>query len=161
MPVLQTGNLGIAAGVDFRNLPYRRKPDAVIDNTKNPALLGEMFADMDNDGSYNFDYLNTQRWHNMAWCFYRLGPGSVVPLHADHFINYMKYYQIQDKSKIARMLVFLEDWKPGHYFEADGQSFTQWKSMDYVMWSHDTPHLGGNMGNQTRYTVQITGIPIL
>ena len=59
------------------------------------------------------------------------------------------------------MLVFLEDWKPGHYFEADGQSFTQWKSMDYVMWSHDTPHLGGNMGNQTRYTVQITGIPIL
>jgi hypothetical protein len=157
MPVLQTGNLGIAVGVDFHNLPYRRKPDAVIDNMNNPAVLGEMFADMDNNGTYNFDYLNTQGWNNMAWCFYRLNPGCVVPKHVDHFINYMKYYKIQDRSKIVRMLVFLQDWKSGHYFEANDQSFTHWRAMDYVMWSNDTPHLGGNLGDEPRYTVQITG----
>jgi len=25
------------------------------------------------------------------------------------------------------------------------------------MWSNDTPHLGGNLGNEARYTIQITG----
>jgi hypothetical protein len=54
-------------------------------------------------------------------------------------------------------LVFLEDWKSGHYFEANNQSFTHWQAMDYVMWSNDTPHLGGNLGDEARYTVQITG----
>ncbi len=157
MSIIKTGNLGISLSVDFHNFPFQRQPDAVIDNMKTPSLLGEMFSDKDNDGSYNFDYLNTEGWNNMAWCFYKLSPGCIVPLHIDHFINYMKYYKIKDRSKIVRTLIFLEEWKLGHYFEADGKLFTNWKAMDYVTWSHDTPHLGGNLGKQNRYTLQITG----
>jgi len=156
MPILQTGNLDIAVGVNFHHLPYSRKPDAVIDNMNNPALLGEMFADIDNNGIYNFDQLNTQGWHNMAWCFYRLNAGCVVPPHVDHFINYTKYYKIEDRTKILRTLIFLEDWKFGHYFKADDTSFTHWRTMDYVAWSHDTIHSGSNTGDDIMYTLQIT-----
>lgn len=157
MPVLQTGNLDVELGVDFHLLPYRRKADAVIDNMNNPAVLGEMYADMDNDGRHDFGHLNRWAWKNMAWCFYRLNPGCLVPGHVDHFANYMKYYNIADRGRIVRSLVFLEDWKSGHYFEAGGQAFTKWRAMDFVTWSHDTYHLGGNLGTEIRYTVQLTG----
>lgn len=157
MPITKVGNCSIALDFDFKHLPYAKKPDAVIDATKNPQLLGEMFGDMDNDGSYNFDHLNFLHWNNFAWCFYKLLPGTLVPIHEDHFINYMKYYRLSDKAKISRCLLFLEDWKPGHYFEAEARSFIKWKAMDYVVWTHDTPHLGMNAGREDRYTLQITG----
>jgi len=157
MSIIKTGNLGLVLSVDFYNFPFKRQPDAVIDNMKTPSLLGEMFSDKDNDGSYNFDYLNTQGFNNMAWCFYKLNPGCIVPQHVDHFINYMNYFKIKDRSKIVRTLIFLEDWQFGHYFEADEKVFKNWKAMDYVTWSHDTPHLGGNLGKKTRYTLQLTG----
>lgn len=157
MPIIQTGNLDMTLKLDYTKLSYVRKKDAVIDNVSNQNVLGEMFSDVENKGKFDLNYVNIFQIKNMGWCFYRLPPKNVVPLHIDHFSNYIKHYEIKDKTKIVRVLIMLEDWKPGHYFEADSQSFTQWQAMDYVMWSYDTPHLGGNMGDQVRYSLQLTG----
>ena len=81
----------------------------------------------------------------------------MFPIHQDHFISYKKLFNITDTSKIWRCIVFMEDWKSGHYFEIDGQPVVNWKKGDYVMWNNDVPHYAGNFGLEPRYTMQITG----
>jgi hypothetical protein len=53
--------------------------------------------------------------------------------------------------------VFLEDWKPGHYFEGNDIAKVNWKAGDVVEWQYDAPHLAANLGLEPRYTLQITG----
>jgi hypothetical protein len=53
--------------------------------------------------------------------------------------------------------VFLEDWKPGHYFEGMDNPVTGWLAGDVVEWGYDAPHMAANLGTAPRYTLQITG----
>jgi len=54
-------------------------------------------------------------------------------------------------------LVLLEDWKSGHYLEADNKPVVDWKAGQVVEWQYDTPHAAANLGLEDRYTLQITG----
>ena len=56
-----------------------------------------------------------------------------------------------------RVLLFLEDWKPGHYFEMNSIGYTDWNAGDYVEWDCTVPHAASNIGIEPRYTLQITG----
>ena len=51
----------------------------------------------------------------------------------------------------------MEDWKPGHYLEFNGEGWTNWSAGDYAIWSADVPHAASNIGVDPRYTLQITG----
>lgn len=87
----------------------------------------------------------------------RLDPGNTVPYHYD------KHYKIKQTAEFmehggetARYLVFLEDWKSGHYFEIDNKPFVNWKEGDWVKFGQGDWHLAGNSGVEPFYTFQVT-----
>lgn len=99
------------------------------------------------------------RWEHFGWSAYRMEPGTVLPAHRDTYERFKKLFNIEDIETIYRAVIFLEDWKSGHYLEIDGTPIVTWSSGDYVVWQGSTPHLAANMGKTNRYTLQITGIP--
>jgi len=147
----------IALPFDFQTLDYKRVPDPAFDIT-NKNLLGEMYNDKMDMDHHDLNFLNKFGWKNFAWAFYKLTPNSWIPPHKDHFLNYSKHYKINDKTKIKRALVFLEDWHPGHVFGIENKIITGWQAGDYYTWDIDTNHWGGNFGTETRYTLQLTGV---
>lgn len=83
----------------------------------------------------------------------KLMPGNTIPLHRDyHYILQQKFGQ----GNTWRYLIFLEDWKSGHYFEISKQPCTSWQAGDWIKFSRDQWHLAGNMGQQPFYSAQIT-----
>ena len=88
--------------------------------------------------------------------FYKMETLDIMPTHVDHYNTYCKVFN-KERDEVRRAIVFLEDWKPGHYFEVDGRAFVNWKVGEYVLWEPDTPHAASNIGVDPRYTLQITG----
>ena len=95
--------------------------------------------------------------NNKAYAIHQMLPGSVLPYHNDKYSYYMQANQIQSINDIVRVIVFLENWKPGHLLEINGVRVPEWKCGDYVSWSGPTSHMAANLGHENRYTLQITG----
>jgi hypothetical protein len=79
-----------------------------------------------------------------------------MPTHVDHYNTYCKVFN-QKHEDVRRAIVFLEDWKPGHYFEVDSTALVNWKAGEFVLWHPEVPHAASNIGVDSRYTLQITG----
>ena len=80
-------------------------------------------------------------------------PGQTVPYHYD------LHYKIRQKhgdGNTFRYLIFLEDWKRGHYFEIFDQPYTNWKAGDWIKINNQEWHLAGNMGEEPFYSAQVT-----
>ena len=82
-------------------------------------------------------------------------PGQVIPYHVDLHTVLRKKYGENDS---WRYLIFLEDWKQGHYFEIDNEPIVKWRAGDWVKFHRSDWHLGGNMGSEPFYSVQVTVI---
>ncbi len=93
---------------------------------------------------------------NQTYLFYRMNTLEIMPEHRDHYQTYIRLFNPKVEN-IYRVLVFLEDWKPGHYFEINGRGFIDWQAGDYVKWRNFLPHAAANIGIEPRYTLQITG----
>lgn len=95
---------------------------------------------------------------NMTYTFYKMTTVTVMPEHIDHFTTYKRIFNVEN-SDVVRILVMLEDWKPGHYLEINKTAFVDWKAGDYFVWKNDVPHAASNIGAiiHPRYTLQITG----
>jgi len=106
---------------------------------------------------YADGFFNLHKWNDIGISFYQMKPFDFLPAHRDHYSTYIKKFKIDDPKKIWRTVVFLEDWKSGHYFEIDGVANTNWKAGDWVSWQYNVEHAAGNIGTEDRYTVQITG----
>ncbi len=97
-------------------------------------------------------------WNNIGTSYYRMSPGTILPTHSDTYKKYISLFDLQGKEHtIHRAIVFLEDWKPGHYGEYYGEPLTNWTAGDTIEWWYDTPHMAANLGPEHRYTLQITG----
>lgn len=94
--------------------------------------------------------------NNVGLSFYRMDTCNILPYHQDTYSYYRNLFNITDPSTIYRAIIFLEDWKPGHYFEIENTPIVQWKAGQWVMWNYDAPHMAANLGLNPRYTVQIT-----
>jgi hypothetical protein len=92
-----------------------------------------------------------------GFTFYKMVTGDIMPIHVDHFNKYCEIFN-KTRSEVRRAIVFLEDWKSGHYFEIAGKTITDYIAGEYVIWSCDEPHFAANIGTADRYTLQITGI---
>ena len=103
-----------------------------------------------------FDLFKPSNADKVGYLFTKLESGHIVPPHKDHFNNFARFHKVEDLSTIKRRLVFIEDWKQGHYFEVSGESIVGWKAGEYVEWRESDEHLGGNFGVDPRYIVQIT-----
>lgn len=95
---------------------------------------------------------------DIAFSVQKMLPGMILPYHSDKYGFYLSKHQNLTINEIQRIIVFLEDWKPGHISEVDGESHTQWNQGDWITWCGSTPHLAANLGSSDRYTLQITGI---
>ncbi len=87
---------------------------------------------------------------------YCMPPGTIMPEHRDTYPRYKTLHNLDKLEKICRILVFLNDWESGHYFEVDKKPVVNWTKGEYIMWRGDTPHIAANVGSTNRYTMQIT-----
>ena len=83
--------------------------------------------------------------------------GQTLPVHEDTFYQFAKNNNV-DPYDCVRVNIFLEDWKSGHYFEINNDPVLHWKRGDAILIKRDEPHLSGNMGMETKYTMQVTGV---
>ena len=83
--------------------------------------------------------------------------GQVLPWHTDGYLTFIKNKQVQDKSRIVRIIVFLVDSEPGHQLWI-GNKLCTGDAGSYFGWEYDTEHMAANLGKQDRYTLQITGL---
>ena len=95
-------------------------------------------------------------YRNPAFSFYRMDQMNIMPKHSDHYSKYCELFDVNYED-VKRTVLFLEDWKSGHYFEIDNYGFASWGAGYYVTWQGDVPHSAANLGTQPRYTLQITG----
>lgn len=87
---------------------------------------------------------------------YCMPPGTIMPEHQDMYHRYKAINDVNDDEDICRILVFLEDWKSGHYFEIEDNPIVNWQSGDYCAWYNNASHMAANIGRENRYTLQIT-----
>jgi len=109
--------------------------------------------------NYRFvDIYSALGWKDIGTSYYRMNTGTVLPTHRDLYLRYIELFNLQGQEhRIHRAIVFLEDWKPGHYFEGCDKPWVKWHAGDVAEWCYDAPHLAANLGLEPRYTLQITG----
>ena len=153
---------------EFKTLDYVREPfndpDSVnrwINQGFSANITGELCDMRRPQPSWNrqfVEYYQEKGWFDIGTSYYRMTSGTVMPEHQDLYKAYIKRFRLEGQEPwIRRALVFLEDWKPGHYLDCMGQPFVNWKAGDVVEWVYDTPHTAANIGFADRYTLQITG----
>ena len=104
------------------------------------------------------DFFVAKGWKDIGTSYYRMNTGTVLPTHGDLYLRYIDLFKLQgQESRIHRAIVFLQDWRPGHYAEYQDQPFVNWSAGDIVEWPYNTPHMAANLGLDPRYTLQITG----
>ena len=146
--------------LDYEYLPIKNTHDEerwVQQGYKNVTLNGALYNMSKPMPDYAQPFFTLFNWDNVGLGFFRMCTLEMFPVHQDHYTSYRKLFNIIDTSVIWRCIVFLEDWKSGHYMEIDGKPHLEWKRGDYVMWNYNVPHYAGNFGTESRYTMQITG----
>jgi hypothetical protein len=104
------------------------------------------------------DIYTEMGWKDIGTSYYRMTTGTTLPWHSDWYVRYIDLFGLAGQEhRIRRAVIFLEDWRSGHYFEGAGQAVTGWRAGDAVEWIYDLPHMAANIGLDPRYTLQITG----
>ena len=83
-------------------------------------------------------------------------PNMLIPKHTDTYYTFKKRFNVNNK--VHRANIFLQDWKPGHYFEVNDRPYVKWKAGQYIMLDQTKPHRSGNIGTVNKYTAQVTGV---
>jgi len=131
---------------------YQQTPDAKKYYTKHNSSIWQMFDEAP-EFIHNLAQQLPQDFTNHVVSAVMIPPGQTVPYHYD--LHY-KLRQQYGEGDTYRYLVFLEDWKRGHYFEIFDQPCTQWRAGDWIKISSHDWHLAGNMGEEPFYSAQVT-----
>ena len=155
---------------EYKNLNYRLEPFNNPEDLKKWHRQGYVHPDTHYTGflcdmrekqpSWNptlIDwFINEFGVSDVGTSYYKMGTGVILPAHGDIYKKYRQLFGCELKD-IVRVIVMLEDWKSGHYFEIDDQPQLGWQAGDYFWWIGDTPHMAANIGIEKRYTLQLTG----
>lgn len=83
-------------------------------------------------------------------------PGQMFNLHIDKF--WEKIEEGEDPSKIARIMVMLDDWKPGQFYITGTYNYTHWRAGDCFQFDWpNVPHATANASRWPRPLMMITG----
>jgi hypothetical protein len=147
----------------FKDFDYVRQPitGAESDTWReqgytHETTTGKMYGSIHTMPTYTKEVAKLINLKNCGFVFYRMDTLDIMPTHIDHYNTYCKVFN-KTREEVRRAIVFLEDWKPGHYFELGGECIANYNAGDYVLWSPDVPHAASNIGVDPRYTLQITG----
>jgi len=161
-------NLEVFWDDEYKNLDYVNEEFNDPDNLSQwttigfpPRFTGDMCDMRSRQPSWNDLFIQifaAQGWKDIGTSYYRMMPGTVLPTHGDLYKKYINLFNLKGQEHtIRRAVIFLEDWKSGHYFEGNGVPMIGWTSGATVEWVYDTPHMAANIGFEPRYTLQITG----
>lgn len=157
------GRVPVSWNEDFKNFNYTEDPitgpqaeEWKAQGYYHEKTYGEMFGfpnempEWVDTVAFNLNLCRT------GFVFYKMKTLDIMPVHTDHFKKYCEVFHTTPDN-VKRAIVFLEDWKSGHYFEIGGEAITNWKAGDFVIWQGNVPHSASNIGIEDRYTLQITG----
>lgn len=161
-------NLEIFWNDDYKTLDYINEPFNDIEATSlwishgyPERFTGDMCDMRSPQPTWNqkfIDHFESLGWKDVGTSYYRMATGTMLPTHGDLYLKYIDLFGLKGQEQtIRRAIVFLEDWKSGHYFESQGVSLTNWSAGTVIEWTYDTPHMAANIGIEPRYTLQITG----
>ena len=153
---------------EFKQLLYINEEFNDVDSLERWTSLGyanKFTGDMCDMRSaqptWNDRFVNIYRelgWKDIGTSYYRMPTGTILPTHGDLYLRYIDLFKLQgQEQRIRRAIVFLEDWRSGHYFEGADTPMTRWMAGDVVEWTYNAPHMAANMGPDPRHTLQITG----
>lgn len=164
---IEIGHVGRFWNDDFKNLSYTKQP--VTDEEINTwqemgydyikSFTGSMYDSSNVMPEWISNLEQLFGMYNQTYTLYRMDTLEIMPVHTDHYRTYCRLNNVTPE-KVCRIVMMLEDWKPGHYFELDGVGYVNWKAGDYFMWKGDVPHAASNIGTEPRYTLQITGLSV-
>jgi len=162
---VEIGHVGRFWVDDFKNLSFTKQPvtdeeiktweDMGYDHVK--SFSGSMYDSRNPMPNWVSTLDQMFGLYNQAYTFYRMDTLEIMPKHVDHYRTYCRLNNTTP-DKVCRVIMMLEDWKPGHYFELDGVGYVNWKAGDWFKWRGDVPHAASNIGVEPRYTLQITGM---
>ena len=99
-------------------------------NQDKKYFTGQMCSHKEKQPSWNDIFVKwTEKEHNLkdiGCCYYCMVTNEIIPVHGDNYKLYREKFNCE-LNDISRIIVFLEDWKSGHYFELDGKPFVNWK----------------------------------
>ena len=153
---------------EFKNLEYEHEQFNDVVNVQRwlsqgyaEKFTGDMCDMRSPQPSWNqrfIDIYTEMGWKDIGTSYYRMNTGTVLPTHQDLYLRYIQLFQLQGQEhRIRRAVIFLENWKPGHYAEYNDIPKVNWQAGDVVEWQYDLPHMAANLGIEPRYTLQITG----
>jgi hypothetical protein len=153
---------------EYKDLTYENEPFNDIASAVQwigqgywPKFTGDMCDMRSPQPSWNNKFIKhfeSLGWKDVGTSYYRMNTGTVLPMHSDLYVKYIDLFNLQGQEQtLRRAIVFLEDWKSGHYFESLGEALTDWSAGTVVEWTYDMPHMAANIGLDPRYTLQITG----
>ena len=153
---------------EYKHLNYVNEPfNDVVSQTRWTSagypdrFTGDMCDMRSPQPSWNQQFINifsNMGWKDIGTSYYRMNTGTVLPTHQDLYVKYVELHNLQGQEhRIRRAVVFLEDWKPGHYAEYIDEPCVKWTVGQVMEWSYDAPHMAANLGLEPRYTLQITG----
>jgi hypothetical protein len=153
---------------EFKNLEYKHEQFNDVVNVQRwlsqgyaEKFTGDMCDMRSPQPSWNqrfIDIYTEMGWKDIGTSYYRMNTGTVLPTHQDLYLRYIQLFQLQGQEhRIRRAVIFLENWKPGHYAEYNDIPKVNWQAGDAVEWQYDLPHMAANLGIEPRYTLQITG----
>lgn len=152
---------------DVYNLDYEKHPEPLTGfDPIDPADVDRYIIDVSVHRGLPSFLDQPQLHQEFAWlkdigfAVSHMSPGEVLPWHQDRYGRYKKIIGAEESVDVVRCILFLEDRKPGHFIEIQGQSLLDWKAGDWLAWKYDCPHLACNLGSSQRYTLQITGMPL-
>ena len=104
------------------------------------------------------DYIKPAFAHlgNLSVAINMFTPGQYLPYHVDKFEKYKKVNNIVDE-QIVRVIVMLEDSKPGQISHIQDTTIGLWKAGDWFQWDAADYHTFYNLSLFNRYAVQLTG----
>lgn len=153
---------------EFKHLDYIQEPFNDSEDVRRwmaqgyqPKICGSMADMKGRQPSWNhlfIDYFSAMGWKDIGTSYYRMTSGTVMPVHQDRYVKYVKLFGLEGQEyNIRRALVMLEDWQSGHYLEVQGNPVVKWHAGTVAEWIYDVPHMAANIGLEDRYTLQITG----
>lgn len=125
-------------------------PDGLVDELINFKYHDSVLEPLANDSKIKLpDWLGT----NLLTWYSRFEPGRGISLHSDDNSEYLE----SPTDKVARYVLFLQDWIPGHIFlYQDKNVLTDYKAGDLFLYNKpDEIHAACNLSNSVRVTYQI------
>lgn len=125
-------------------------PDGLIDDLIKFEYQDSVLEPLANDNRIK---LPEQFGKNLLTWYSRFGPGEGVPFHRDSNDEFLE----SPTDTIARYVLFLQDWIPGHIFlYQDKKMLTDYKAGDLFLYKDpNVLHAACNLSNSVRVTYQI------